>query len=115
MDRGNRMQEIEIIGAGVVGEALGGSLQKQGFSVHFVDVDLRKIEQLRQQGQRAFLPTDPASADVFFICVPTPSVNEKADYSQIVEAARCIGEKLRDHDAYAVVIVKSTVLPGTTE
>ena len=109
------MQEIEIIGAGVVGEALGGSLQKQGFSVHFVDVDPRKVELLRRQGQRAFLPADPASGDVFFICVPTPSVNERADYSSIVEAARNIGTKLRDHDAYAVVIVKSTVLPGTTE
>jgi len=109
------MQEIEIVGAGVVGQAQGQALQKQGFPVHYVDVDARRVEQLRQQGARAFLPSDSTSADVFILCVPTPTINGKADYRQMVQAAENIGGKLRSRSSYALVIVKSTVLPGTTE
>ncbi|MEO8393662.1 MAG: NAD(P)-binding domain-containing protein [Chloroflexota bacterium] len=113
------MLQIEVVGAGVVGQALGSALQKHAFPVHFVDVDERKVEQLRQQGQQAFLPSESvtaaAAADVFFLSVPTPTINSSADYNFIVQAARMVGEKLRTRAEYAVVIVKSTVLPGTTE
>src|SRR4051794_22147922 len=109
------MVEIEIVGAGVVGQALGGALQKQGFPLHFVDVDAQKVERLRQQGQRAFLPSDLTSADVFFICVPTPTIDGQAFYDDMIRAVQNIGEKLRSRSAYALMIIKSTVLPGTTE
>lgn len=56
------------------------------------------------------------SADVTFICVGTPSLKDgSADLSAIEATAKDIGLALRDSENYHVVVVKSTILPGTTE
>jgi len=65
-------------------------------------------------------PTDDvdaavSSSDVTFICVGTPSIESGIDLAQVVAAAERIGRALRTSDAYHVVVVKSTVVPGTTQ
>lgn len=56
------------------------------------------------------------SSEVSFICVGTPSREDGSiDLSQIEAASRSIGLALRDNDEYDLVVVKSTVVPGTTE
>ena len=67
---------------------------------------------------RATLDYDMAIAntDISFICVPTPCDEDgKIDLRFIREASRSIGRRLKDKKSYHVVVVKSTVVPGTTE
>ena len=49
------------------------------------------------------------------MAVGTPTVNEKIDLNQIKTASKKIGELLKNHDKFISVIVKSTVVPGTTD
>ena len=55
-------------------------------------------------------------SDLSFICVGTPS-NEDAsiDLRYVKSAAENIGEALKEKTNFHLVVVKSTVVPGTTE
>jgi UDPglucose 6-dehydrogenase len=56
------------------------------------------------------------NSDVFFICVGTPSREDGSiDLAHIEGAAKEIGQALAERKEYCVVVVKSTVVPGTTE
>jgi len=56
------------------------------------------------------------NSDVSFICVGTPSKTDGGiDLSQIKEASEKIGQALAKKNNYHVVVVRSTVVPGTTE
>ena len=51
-----------------------------------------------------------------FICVPTPTrKNGEIDLSYIEKAVKNIAEAIADKEGYYVVVVKSTVVPKTTE
>ncbi len=55
-------------------------------------------------------------SDISFICVPTPTDESgKIDLRFIREASRSIGQRLKNKKSYHVVVVKSTVVPQTTE
>lgn len=55
-------------------------------------------------------------SDVAMICVGTPSTSEGSLDLQFVERVSAdIGQGLRDRDTYHVVVVRSTMLPGSTE
>lgn len=64
--------------------------------------------------------TDPwlaiRDSEVSFICVGTPSLRSgKLDLSHIEHVASEIGSALKRKDSFHVVVLRSTVLPGTTE
>jgi len=64
--------------------------------------------------------TDPNAAvrdsDISFVCVGTPSLRSgKLDLSHIEKVAREIGSALREKKSHHVVVLRSTLLPGTTE
>jgi UDPglucose 6-dehydrogenase/GDP-mannose 6-dehydrogenase len=70
-------------------------------------------------GERFFPTSDLATAvresDLTLIAVGTPLDNGSISLRFIREAAAAIGAVLATKDAYHVVVVKSTVVPGTTD
>lgn len=128
--------KVSIIGTGYVGLVSGVCLAAKGHEVVCVDMDAEKVsrinagqppiyeiglEDLLKQhiGRNLFATTDlyqaVSNSDMSLIAVGTPFDGSAIDLRHIHEVAREIGTVLRDKIAYHVVIVKSTVVPGTTE
>ena len=128
--------KISVIGSGYVGLVTGVCLAEKGHSIVCVDADKEKVTQINrgtppiyEQGLKELLKknihtnlqaTDDLyraviDTEVSLISVGTPFDGEKIDLSQIKDVARQIGEALRDKNSYHLVIVKSTVVPGTTD
>ncbi len=56
------------------------------------------------------------SSDISLICVGTPSkANGGLDLNAVERVAESIGRALADKESYHVVVVRSTMLPGSTE
>lgn len=53
--------------------------------------------------------------DISILTVPTPTKNEKIDLSAMEAASADLGKRLAKTSKYHLVVVKSTVPPGTTE
>jgi UDPglucose 6-dehydrogenase len=56
-----------------------------------------------------------ASTDLTVIAVGTPFAGDEIDLQYIRQAAQEIGRALKNKSGYHVVVVKSTVVPGTTD
>ena len=53
--------------------------------------------------------------DAVLVAVGTPTINGRADLSQIESVAQIMGRLIKDSDEFISIIIKSTVLPGTTD
>lgn len=130
------MSRISVIGTGYVGLVSGACFAEIGHDCVCVDIDAAKVERInageapihekglepilrRHIGKRLRATTDLRSAvhesEITFIAVGTPFDGQRIDLKFVREAARQIGAALRDKDGYHVVVVKSTVVPGTTD
>ena len=128
--------KISIIGCGYVGAVTGACFAALGHDIVFVELDPGKIaainagrapiyepgldELLQKHSSRITATDDLADAvchtEVTFICVGTPSRQDGSiDLTYVRSAAAEIGRILKEKRGYQTVIVKSTVLPGTTE
>lgn len=128
--------QITIVGTGYVGLVTGACLAELGNQVTCVDIDSQKIEKLKKgiipiyepgleelvkknhQSERLLYSTKLietlAEAEVCFIAVGTPSDDDgRADLSYVKKVAQEIGEGLKLHPHYLVVVNKSTVPIGT--
>jgi len=92
--------KVGIIGLGVVGSALSFGFSKLGHDVIGFDI---KYENVKFE--------DVLTTEIAFICVPTPSTAKGCDTS-IVEG---VVKKFCDAEYKGILVIKSTVLPGTTE
>jgi UDPglucose 6-dehydrogenase len=121
---------VSVIGAGYVGLVTGACLAEVGHEVVCVDTDAEKVERINEgrppihepglpelvsanAGRRLTATTDSRRAvlgsDASFITVGTPHL-------RFVESAtREIGAALKEKWGYHLVVVKSTVVPGTTD
>ncbi|RLJ06975.1 MAG: UDP-glucose 6-dehydrogenase [Candidatus Aenigmatarchaeota archaeon] len=127
---------ISIIGTGYVGLSTGIGFAYKKNTVTCVDVDKEKVKKIKsgvspvyepglQEGLKRFLGKSfdvtldleraVKESEISFICVPTPSLPDgKIDLGFLKQASKDLGKVLREKD-YHVVVVKSTVVPGTTE
>jgi GDP-mannose 6-dehydrogenase len=129
---------ISIFGLGYVGSVSAACFAHLGHKVIGVDVSQPKVQMLAHgkspiiEAQMSELvseahasgrlraTTDPATAiadsDITFVCVGTPSLkNGKLNLSHVEHVAAEIGAALKTKDSFHVVVLRSTVLPGTTE
>src|SRR5690606_8299927 len=127
--------KITVVGTGYVGLVSGACFSDVGIEVVCVDVDQKKIDNLKngimpiyepgleemvvrnyQGGRLHFstnLPESIKDADVAFIAVGTPPGEDgSADLKYVLAVAREIGENM---NSYGVVVTKSTVPVGTAE
>jgi UDPglucose 6-dehydrogenase len=127
---------ISVIGTGYVGIVSGACFAETGHDCICVDVDASKVERINQglapihengldelirrhAGKQLTATTDLAKAvhetEITFIAVGTPFDGQHIDLTYIRVAARQIGAALKSKASWHAVVVKSTVVPGTTD
>jgi UDPglucose 6-dehydrogenase len=109
------MQQIVIVGSGVVGTATGQGFSKAGFLVKFVDISSERIDALKEQGFDASSTIELGVPSVIFLTLPTPSVNRGYDLSAFMAGTKAVGTALKESSERHTVVVRSTVPPGTTD
>jgi len=128
---------VSVFGLGYVGSVSAASFAADGHTVVGVDVAPAKVaslnegrspivekgleELIRDNTANGRLRATTSTADAIrdtelsLICVGTPSrKNGSLDLTYLERVSEQIGEALKDKDDYHVVVVRSTVLPGTT-
>jgi len=131
------MNVTVIGGAGYVGLATSACLAYRGHNVYCVDIDQTRIKTINEGSSpiheagleeiieavvkegRLFATQDAGSSisasSAVLICAGTPSKKDGSiDLRQVVSATRNVGRPLAKKDEYCVVVIKSTVVPGTT-
>jgi GDP-mannose 6-dehydrogenase len=130
--------KVSVFGLGYVGSVTAACFASRGHSVTGVDLSRSKVEQL-EAGQSPIVEprmkelienahragtlhatTDSAAAvmqtDISFLCVGTPSLRSgKLDLGHVEPVCRDIGKVLKNKNAFHLVVLRSTVLPGTAE
>jgi len=101
---------ISIIGSGFVGQAIGKGFLRLRNRVIFYDIVDKDLPSFTKDINYAI-----ENSDISFICVPTPTTPEGIDLSYIKEATMNTAIALSRKRGYHLVVVKSTVVPGTTE
>lgn len=127
---------VSIIGTGYVGLCIAVGLAMKGNNIICIDVEKEKINKINsgespiyEKGfeenlkkvirEKRFLATTDysqiLSTDISFVAVGTPSKeNGSIDLSYIKGACEGIGDVLKQKQDYHLVVIKSTVMPGTT-
>jgi GDP-mannose 6-dehydrogenase len=129
--------KVSVFGLGYVGSVSAASFAADGHTVVGVDVNPDKVASLNEGRSpivekgldelirdgaangslRATTSTEEAvnATDLSLLCVGTPSrKNGSLDLAYLERVSEQIGEALKRKDGYHVVVVRSTVLPGTT-
>jgi len=108
--------KVSIIGSGIVGTATGMGLAKLGHSVIFYDTNENRLKELCSERLEVGRNISDVvmSTSISFICVPTPTVKGATDPSSIRDTLISVSKPLRKKKDYHLIVVRSTLLPGTT-
>ncbi len=129
---------ICVIGAGYVGLATAVMFGKLGHAVLCADIDSARVKMVNSGKLPFFEPplekelaklvkagrlravrdalSAVADANFVFICVQTPSLpSGRIDIRPVKVATRSVGKALRNSKDYKVIVMKSTVVPSTTD
>jgi len=129
--------KVSVIGSGYVGTVTAACFAELGHNVVCIDIDPEKVDMINRgkppiyeegleellnkhvgKNIRATTDYDDAvtNTDISFICVGTPSDdNGNIDLGIVKAASQSLGSAIGKKDGYHVVVVKSTVVPETTE
>ena len=129
--------KVSVIGSGYVGTVTAACFAELGHNVVCIDIDPGKVDMInrgqppiyeegleellkKHAGKNIRATTDyddaVANTDISFICVGTPSDdNGNIDLGIVKAASKSLGSAIGKKDGYHVVVVKSTVVPETTE
>ena len=128
--------KVSIIGTGYVGLVTGACLAEKGHQILCVDKDPQKVEKINRGISPIFeegleeilkknidkrlqattdLPGAILDSEITLIAVGTPFDGKRIDLSQVKEVSAQIGSALMGKAGYHAVVVKSTVVPGTTD
>jgi UDPglucose 6-dehydrogenase/GDP-mannose 6-dehydrogenase len=128
--------KVSVIGTGYVGLVTGVCLADKGHDVTCADLDGAKVDRInrgeapiferglddllrRHAGTRLRATLDARDAvrstDLTLIAVGTPFDGRRIDLTDVKGAARTVGQALAEKAGYHAVVVKSTVVPGTTD
>tara|TARA_B100001059_G_scaffold236584_1_gene287985 strand:+ start:422 stop:1762 length:1341 start_codon:yes stop_codon:yes gene_type:complete len=130
--------KLAIIGTGYVGLVSGVCLASKGHQVSCFDINKTNINKLDQgicpiyengldnllassKDNLDFHVLDDESEkelmnfDAILVAVGTPTIDGKSDLSQIASVGRMMGRLIKSSQKYISIIIKSTVLPGTTD
>ncbi len=123
---------VGVVGLGYVGLPLAIAFVREGSEVIGLDVDARRVEQIRagesfvedvSSAELAEAVTagrlsattnydELAVADAIVVCVPTPlTANRQPDLGPVIDAATSLSRVLRRGQ---LVVLESTTYPGTT-
>ncbi len=124
-------KHVCVLGLGYIGLPTAAVLASRGYRVtgvdvhesvvktinagqtHIVEPELDILVRAAVQSGKLIAKGGPVEADVFIICVPTPlGKDTQADLSFVERAAQSLGPVLRPGN---LVVLESTVPPGTTE
>ncbi|WP_135829696.1 UDP-glucose 6-dehydrogenase AglM [Halorussus halobius] len=127
---------VSIVGSGYVGTTVAACLAEDGHEVTNVDIDEGVVAAINggdapihepglddllaeHGGDRLHATTDYGAVvdtDVTFLALPTPAREDGSiDLGAVEAGVRSLGEALAGKDDPHLVVVKSTVIPGTTE
>jgi GDP-mannose 6-dehydrogenase len=130
--------KLSIFGLGYVGSVSAACFARDGHEVIGVDVNPLKVDIINSgrspivepqlddliaeaaKGGRLRATTSAAdaiaTADVSLVCVGTPgNANGSLDLTHIKNSCQQIGVALSSNDRYHVVVIRSTLLPGSIE
>lgn len=130
---------ISIIGVGYVGLCTAVGLASRGYKVIACDIDPEKINKINQgippfhepriketllesirngnlQGIVNQIDKVVQETDITFVAVGTPSKPDGSiDLKYVESAVSNIGRALKQKNTYHIIVIKSTVIPGTTQ
>jgi len=129
------IKTVSVVGLGKLGAPMAAAMAARGLTVVGVDSDARKVEAINERRPPVFEPGLPQllhssagrltatqdvneavrASDVTFIVVATPS-EPSGEFSLRYALSVCnvIGHALRNKPKFHLVVLTSTVLPGTT-
>jgi UDP-N-acetyl-D-glucosamine dehydrogenase len=128
-----KQRTVAVVGLGYVGLPLALLFVQRGFQVMGIDLDVQKIERLKQgksyitdiddetvqlaMEKQLFVPSADygmlQAAEAIVICVPTPlTASGEPDLSCLTQAAAEISTRLKEEQ---LVILESSTYPGTTK
>ena len=129
--------KVNIVGAGYVGLVTGIILASEGHRVRLFERDIEKIEAIAtkkipfyEKGLKKLLLKTTKNKkfsihefklenfdepDIFLICVGTPTVNNNISLTNLLNVGEVIGNWLKSYKNFCSIVIKSTVLAGTTD
>ncbi|OYT52994.1 MAG: UDP-glucose 6-dehydrogenase [Candidatus Altiarchaeales archaeon ex4484_2] len=129
--------DVSVIGTGYVGLVTGAGLAEKGHNVRCYDIIKEKIKDIERGVSPIYekgldtiikrniggklntsmnLQSTITDTEITFICVGTPSNQDGSiNLRYVKNACKEIGSILEKKKRYHLIVVKSTVVPGTTE
>ncbi|WP_435077471.1 nucleotide sugar dehydrogenase [Halococcus sp. AFM35] len=127
---------VSVVGSGYVGTTVAACLADLGHEVTAIDIDTDIVDTVNagetpihepglaelveaHAGDRLRATTDHAAlreTDITFLALQTPAREDGSiDLGALEAGTRDVGEALDEKEDYHLVVVKSTVIPGTIE